>query len=187
MEHYQSHCRPPSLSSISSLSIKPSNPPLANQKTETVLSSTKSPIWSSNCPKSQDFSNQTFNSSNIQTKPSEAITSRPRPSEVSGPSATGGHHHQSSEGANRNEKPAQGNIIDAPTLEGVSSFFTDIKQSEHLHHLLSSTRQGIPSLLAEIAPWSRYQYHYQYTLSSHYHHYLIIFLLNLNRRCEARS
>ena len=152
MEHYQSHCRPPSLSSISSLSIKPSNPPLANQKTETVLSSTKSPIWSSNCPKSQDFSNQTFNSSNIQTKPSEAITSRPRPSEVSGPSATGGHHHQSSEGANRNEKPAQGNIINAPTLEGVSSFFTDIKQSEHLHHLLlsiiSSTRQGIPSLLA---------------------------------------
>ena len=135
------------MSSISSLSIKPSNPPLTHQKTETVLSLTKSPTWNSNRVKSQDSSNQTFNSSNIQTKPSEATTSRPRPSEVSGPSATGGHHHQSSEGANRNEKPAKGNIIDAPTLEGVSSFFTDIKQSEHLHHrllsIISSIRQEI--------------------------------------------
>ena len=152
----QSHCRPPSLSSISSLSIKPSNPPLANKKTETVLSSTKSPIWSSNCVKSQDSSNQTFNSSNIPTKFSEAITSRSRPSEVSGPSATGGHHHQSAEAANRIEKPAPGNIIDTPTLEGVSSFFIDIKQSKHLHHLLvsiiSPTRQGIPSLTYRDCP-----------------------------------
>ena len=179
------------MSSISSLSIKPSNPPLPHQKTETVLRSTKSPIWNSNCVKSQDSINQTFNNSNSQTKPSEAMSSRPRPSEVSGPSATGGHH-QSSEGANRNEKPAQGNIIDAPTLEGVSSFFTDISKKVNIYIInffqsFHPPEQGFhPCLLAEIAPWSRYQYHYQYFLFRAILT-IFIFILNLNRRCEARS
>lgn len=115
-----------------------------------MLSSTKSPIWSSNCVKSQDSSNQTFNSSNIPTKFSEAITSRSRPSEVSGPSATGGHHHQSAEAANRIEKPAPGNIIDTPTLEGVRGSILRLVEEREQFKRENSTLRHYKAVCAKL-------------------------------------